>query len=719
MTENDRENGMSGSSEVEKREGAGLDVVSGDLYARFCAARDSRRSGGIEREMVEDMRRRDGEYEPSVLAALEAQGGSKAFDNVTDVKCSGIESFFADLFYFYGQRPIGLEATPIPELDRRAMEEAIEEAMVLAENAQLDPNDPDAEEKLSSLALTIKDRIKDEIVERAKSSAKAMENLIWDQLVEGGFMEALNVFISDIATHKIGALMGPVPTMKTIYTGGEWVEKLVLATVRVNPLNIYPASNSLKPVDGDFFVREVITDDMAWELFRLPGVNRERLEEAIKRGGGEREPIDIELESYATRGGSTGSKKPDNEHVLIRWWHRMTKNELKTWRGEEGEESEGEENEENEYKKIPYYGLMLNGTIIKAVENLDKCGTPNVFVGSFRERPGSFWGIGGSGLCKETQESANVIKRATMNNIHMASMNSYQADKAALVHPDSMKKQFPGQVILTKQMMGDNRDPVKVISTENHTNILLQARSQIVMALDDKTGIYPQSYGNPQQVGPAETLGGYQMLRQDQTKSMKRALKNVSDVVAELVKAYWQWNMMFSKDESIKGDIQVVTSGAVQMYLTADEVQKTLSAIQILERSPAAAQFIKPDGMAHLYRTILKMHKIDPNMVFKSEKEIAEIMAQAKEAEAQAIAKQLEGGEEGSGEPQMMPDKPSSMMKAQADMIKAQATEKRVALDEKRVKIQQAGEIARIRKMMHDMNKKATESQAEQQQQIV
>ena len=85
MSENDGI-GMSGSSEGEKREGAGLDMVSGELYSRFCAARDSRRSGGVEKEMIEDMRRRDGEYEPSVLAALEAQGGSKAFDNVTDVK---------------------------------------------------------------------------------------------------------------------------------------------------------------------------------------------------------------------------------------------------------------------------------------------------------------------------------------------------------------------------------------------------------------------------------------------------------------------------------------------------------------------------------------------------------------------------------------------------------------------------------------------------------
>lgn len=673
------------------------DELSGELWRRYCAARDARRSGGVESEMLADLRRRDGEYEPEVVAQLGAQGGSKAFDNVTDVKCSGAESMLIDLFCYTGQRPWGLEPTPEPELDGRMLETALQRAVEWAAGQGYDPAAAGNEAAMIEMAMRLKEQMKGEVVRAAKKAAGRMEELIADQLKEGGFEDALNEFVVDFVTHKVAALMGPMPMMKLVRVGGQWVERLVLAVERVNPTDIYPAANSLKPEDGDFFVRKVVGDDFAHELAGVPGVDREQLGRALAKGGAEKESIDTELERYANRGGNVDGNKPDREHVLLYWWHRMTRREVLAWQGEDPDMEMVEEPE----RKEAYFGLMLNGVVIKALPNLDKSGKPNVFVASYRKRPGSFWGWGLAGLCRETQEAVNVVKRATMNNIHMSSMVSYQADKAALVQPDSMAKQFPGQVILTRQMPGDNRDPVKPLVTPNFTGVLLEARRDLVTALDEKTGVYPQSYGNPNQVGPAETMGGYQMLRQDQTKTLKRALKNMSDAIAGLVYAYWQWNMVFSEDESIKGDVQIVARGAVQLYLTSDEADRTMAAIAMLERSPVAPQYVKPDGWAWLYKSAFRMQRLDPEMVFVSDAELAERIAadqQKRLAEMEAEA----NGEVSPGE-QEPPEPESVRMKAQADMLKAQAAQEKVRLDARRVAIQQAEATGRLRQMQEQI----------------
>ena len=674
----------------------GADILSGELWRRYSAARDARRSGGVENEMVADLRRRDGEYEPEVVVQLGAQGGSKAFDNVTDVKCSGAESMLIDLFCYSGQRPWGLEPTPEPELDERLMEEALRASVEWAASQGYDPAAAGNEGAMLEMAMGMKERMKGEMVRVAKRAAGRMEERIADQLKEGGFEDALNEFVVDFVTHKVAALMGPMPMKRLVYVGGRWEERLVLAVERVNPTDIYPAANSLKPEDGDFFVRKVVGDDFAHELAGVPGVSAEQLGRALAKGGAEKESIDTELERYANRGGNVDGNKPDREHVLLYWWHRMSRQEIAAWKGEEAAVDENEPE-----RKEAYFGLMLNGVVIKALPNLDKSGKPNVFVASYRKRPGSFWGWGLAGLCRETQEAVNVVKRATMNNIHMSSMVSYQADKAALVQPDSMAKQFPGQVILTRQMPGDNRDPVKPLVTPNFTNVLLEARRDLVTALDEKTGVYPQSYGNPNQVGPAETMGGYQMLRQDQTKTLKRALKNMSDAIAGLIRAYWQWNMIFSEDESIKGDVQIVTRGAVQLYLTSDEADRTMAAIAMLERSPVAPQYVKPDGWAWLYKSAFRMQRLDPDMVFVSDAELAEKIAadqQARLAEMEAQA----NGEAPQGE-QAPPEPESVRMKAQADMMKAQAAQEKVRLDARRVAIQQAEATGRLRQMQEQI----------------
>lgn len=676
-------------------DGASLfdDSFSGELLRRYNAAKDAR--ADIEKSMLADLRRRDGQYEPEVLARLESQGGSTVFDNITDLKCSGIESMLAEIQFMSGEPTWALECTPQPELDKMVEAEAVRVVVERTMGMGMDPAQMDPADFQQATDAVAK-QSKDAILNEAKARAKAMEDLIRDQLADGGFEEAINAFISDFATFPVAAIMGPCPQMRLvqIVRGSEvtYEERLVLAAERISPLDIYPESMSTKPGDGDFFVRRRITQDLAFDLKNIPGVIHERLALALA-GKTTDETRDTEQMQIA-QGLATGSVKPDPEHELVFWWHWMSRAEAAAYTGRQDVE------EAMADQRVPMTGLMLNGTVIKAVENLDKTGAPNVFVASFRNRPGSFWGYGGSGLAKGQQEQVNVIARALTNNIHRSSTPSYQVDQNALVHPQAMAKTYPGQVIYTRQNPGDNKQPVNLLATPNYTAQLIEARNHAATWLDEKTGVYPQSYGNPAQTGPAETLGGYQLLRQDQSKTMKRALLNVSQAVGGLIKAYWRWNMMFSEDESIKGDFNVVTRGAMQLYTTSEDADQMLAVLELVERSQMLQPAMRPEGAAYLFREILRMRRIDPDKIMQTDSEIEQ--ARAKVAE---MAAQQESAQGQAMPAQAKPDSESAQMRAQADLIRANAQADRVKLEAEKVAISRAEVVSKVRKAQEDIAK--------------
>lgn len=662
------------------------DAFSGELSRRYNAAKDAR--ADIEKQMLADLRRRDGQYEPDVLARLESQGGSTVFDNVTDLKCSGIESMLAEILFMSGDSTWALEPTEQPELDEMAEQEAVRAVVERAMGEGVDPAQMPPE-AFAEATAAVSAKIKEAIVSEAKKRADGMESLIRDQLQEGGFEEAMNAFISDFATFPVAAIMGPCPQTKivSVVRGGEldWEERLVLSAERISPLDIYPESMSTKPGDGDFFVRRRITQDQAFALKGIPGVLADRLAVALA-GKTSDETRDTE-QMVIAQGSATGSIKPDPEHELVYWWHWMSRSEASAFTGQQAAEDALAD------ERVPMTGLMLNGIVIKAVENLDKTGAPNVFVASFRNRPGSFWGYGGADLAKGQQEQVNVVARALTNNIHRSSTPSYQVDQNALVQPQAMAKTYPGQVIYTRQTPGDTRTPVNLLATPNYTLQLIEARNHAVTWLDEKTGVYPQSYGNPAQTGPAETLGGYQLLRQDQTKTMKRALLNVSQAIAGLIKAYWRWNMVFSDDASIKGDFNVVTRGAMQLYLTSEDADQMLAVLQLVERSQMLQSIMRPEGIAHLFREILRMRRIDPDKILLTDAEIKQANAQAAE-QAQAAPPMPE---------RARPDSEAARMRAQADLIRANAQADRVKLEAEKVSISRADVVAKVRKAQEEI----------------
>lgn len=677
------------------------EATSTEIRRRYEAAKQARQHK-IEGEMLADLRRREGEYDEDKKAKLEAAGGgSMVFDNITDPKCSGGESMLADLFFFSGARVWGLDPTPIPDLDDQAESKAIRAAVEAAMNAGINPEQA---EDFDDVVAMLKDEIRKEIESEAKKRAEGMERLIADQFAEGGFDAALNDFITDLVTHKIGALMGPCPRMvKQLVAVGTEIqvqERLVLGVERISPLDIYPAALSVKPADGDFFVRRRISSDAAVQLGKIKGVKADALQQALARhGGAVQEIVDTESASISAKTMLGGDTETDPAHELIYWWHWMSRREIAHFdRTTVPEDLSAQD-------MVPMTGLMLNGVVIKAVENLDATGAPNVFIASFRRRPGSIWGIGLSGLAKSQQDQVNVFARALNINAHHSAQARYEAEQDKLVDPAALTKSFPGQVIYRHPAgPGDTRRAVELIETPNYTAVLLNARNQAAAWLDEKSGVFPQSIGDPAQAGAAKTLGGLQILRQDQTKTLKRTLAHISEAIGGLVRAFWLWNMLFSDDESIKGDMKPVARGPVQLYLTSEDVDTLLAVLDLLTKTPQAQNVVKPNAIAYLLREIIRMRRLDPDKIIQTDAELEQAMEAARAAQAKpAEAAGTEDGERPAEAVAAKPESESALMRAQADMIRARAMEEKNAIERERLVGENAERVTKIRRAQQEI----------------
>lgn len=676
------------------------DKLDMELGMRFKAAEDARRD--IELEMWQSFYRREGKYSPEVYAKLKAAKGSRMFSNITEGKCGAAEANFVNMILFSPARAWGLESSPIPELEGDA-------ALAVAKKAEAMVGEVEGltfEQALEALLAEHKKAAKEE----ADKRAERMQRLIDDQFDEGGWRKAARSVISDFCTYEIAGFLGPVIVKErrsmVVGTSFAYQERLVPKIMRLDPFGIYVAAGATDAADADCFYRVLISDDAAVELISAPNILTDRAELAYRRKGtmvGSGDVDHQKAEEQQRIQDPTGeATNPDGKHELVWWWHRMTREEAAgVMRQELPEDAKPNE-------RIGYMGLMLNGVVISCMENWDPDGKPQIHLCSFRQRPDSPYGRSLPWLNKDPQNQRNVSSRALHTNILSSSSPMVEASLDRLMDPWDSTQMYPGKVIPTKPpSVPDGRGALTMLQTPNFTTQMLAAVNQAGAWSDDATGIYPQAYGAARQTGPAETMGGYQMLREDQMTVLKLAIISLDEAVRSLVDSFWKWNIRTPGHDDCKGDFNVVPMGMVKLFLDDQTAAKRERMIAFYdERKDLAAVSLKPNGLLRMQREWFIMSGMDPDEYLLTEEEAdAEREKQRQAAEEQARREaEAAAGNDGGGDvpPQAKPESESDRIRAEADMARARAAERKVAVEEGKLAIARADAAARARKAIRE-----------------
>lgn len=620
---------------------AGLvDRLSSHLESAWQAAKMA--NDPHHREMLADLRQRNGEYDPEKLEAIKEDGGSDVFMQLSSVKCRAAESWIRDSIMPNGdERPFSTEPTPIPELPpeiadqiRAIVDSELAEAMAMG----LYPRPEDARKRVGELRQRLLNRVREE----AKRQSKLMEDEIDDHLVQGDFYQVLEEAISDFVTLPAAIIKGPVVRKKkklkwrrNAGTGGMQAiveEELMPFFYRVSPLDLYPSPGARHIGDGPLIEHVRFRREALAALRGVPGYSKEKIDAALTeyRDGyllgaiNEQERRDVE-------GASQHYNEREKTISALEFHCSVPGSMLIEW----GMEPERVPDPQAEYQII---ALKVGRFVVRCVINEDPLGRMPYHMESFERINDSFWGRGVPRLMRDLQAVCNACARSLVNNMAYSSGPFMEVEVDRLAAGQEVTDIHPRMILQTKASKTTTPAPAVRFHQPNAVaDVLLRVFEFFSRLADDYTGIPAYSYGSTAGAnGAAATASGMSMMLGNAARGIKRAISRIDRIISGAVTMQHHWIMLYKPDTGLHGDIEIRARGAASL-VAREQMQLRKTEFLKATANPIDAPIIGPDGRARLLREVIKDFDIPVDEIVPDKEEA---MRRAREAMMQELQAQ-------------------------------------------------------------------------------
>ncbi|MEN6644300.1 MAG: hypothetical protein ABFE08_17815 [Armatimonadia bacterium] len=626
-------------------------------YLRECwdAAQMAKRP--IETVMLKAMRQRNGEYEPEKLNAIRAQGGSEVYMMLTEIKCRAAESWLRDILMDQGTPPWDLQATPIPDLSPTDMEELkqafAEQVLITMRQTGQAPTKAD----MMELKEVVAQQFRFKLLQTAQNRVERMKTKIEDQLVQGGWSDAFNEFITDLATFPCAFIKGPIvrrqrylkwntsPEGRTTVEPGE---RIAPEYERVSPFNIYPEPGVTRINDGYLFEHHELTRQALADLIGVPGYDEQAIRKALENGPQSSwvTPMEDDAREEEERKFYT-EMRPTDVYDAIEFWGKVSGKMLREW----GMTPEEIPDEAKEYDANVW---MVGTMVIKAVLNYDPLGEKPYAKTSFIKTPGSFWGRSIPEIIEDLQNICNAAARALVNNMGIASGPQVELNLERLPPNEEITTMHPWKIWqVLNDPLGSSAPAIRFNQPTDNSGSLMAVYEKFSRLADDHSGIPSYIYGDTDVQGAGRTASGLSMLMGSAGKGIRQVVMHIDhDVVKPIIHRQFVYNMRYDDDESIKGDAQIIPRGAVNLAV------KETTNVRRVEFLNATANeidmgIIGPDGRAAILREIAKGLQMPVDEVVPSRENLAAKKKAQERMAMQQIAAQ--GGMGGTTPPGQQP----------------------------------------------------------------
>lgn len=582
----------------------------------------------IERVMIQCLRQREGEYTPEEMLDIKNTGQADIYARVTAIKCTHAEAWLNEILNQAGDKPWGIEPTPIPDLPPDLVSNVKRQSIkdlfrYLAESGAV-LNQDELRQAVMLHANFLRHKVLQLLEKEAQDRADNMERLIADQFSEVKMHRILKDFIQDVVTFPAGIIRGPVVrripqlTWKIIGRSSEpVVEYVAKATYdRISPFDCFPTPECVTGQEGSLVLRHRITPDSLETLSDLPWVNTSAIRE---------------IQANFTTGSLTKEfTQIDNERAILEGKrsamaiNQGTIDMLEVMTKVRGSALRGHGIADNVQDHVYYETTvwMIQKRVIGAQINWHPLGTRPVSKASFEEIPGSFWGHGVPQKLKDVQAMANAAARSIVNNMGMASGPMCTInDINRLAIPDQAKKLHPWKIFLFTNENGSTSSPMDFFMPESAVQELMLVYDRAIKDADEVSGIPAYSYGNDRAAGAGRTFGGLQMLMNAAARGIRLVTFNIDGAVEDIVERQYIHNMLFHAADDIKGDARVVARGAVAL-LVKEQLAARRNEFLVATNNPTDMQIIGPLGRARVLRQVAATLDMDVDDIVPSDEEI-------------------------------------------------------------------------------------------------
>jgi hypothetical protein len=621
----------------------------------------------VEQRMLKSVRQRRGEYDPDKLLQLREQGSSLIYMMLTSNKCRAASSWLRDVLLTDSKdKPWSLRPNPVPEMPPPVMADLMQRAQqklmeVLATG--VNPSD----QEVRNMLLDFKDQAMAELTDLAKEDAERMERKMHSQLLDGQWTTAFAQFIDDLVTFPAAIMKGPVvrskPKMNWVRGGPNGYElkvenELGLEWERVDPFNLYPAPDSSSVNDGYLIERHKLQRADLVSMLGVEGYSDGAIRQVLAEygKGGLREWLYVDLSKATAEGKATTSvgQNPSELIDALQFWGSVQGKLLKEW-------GLAEEEVPDELAEYPIEAWLIGNWIIKAVVNPDPLGRKPYYKTSYEEVPGAFWGNSVADLCRDSQEICNATARALVNNMSLASGPQVVYNIDRLPQGENITQLFPWKIWqVTSDPMNGNSSPVDFFQPQSMANELLMVYEKFAILADEYTGIPRYMTGGNPTGGAGRTASGMSMLMTNAGKSIKQVIANVDEyVIKPLIDRLYYYNMRYSEDPDLKGDVNIQALGAASLVEKEAISQRQNEFLTVALNSPVAQEIMGLEGVASLLRQAAKRLDMNSDSIVPPEdvikRKVAEAAAmqqmQVQQTQMQAEAEQQNGQAQAGGTP--------------------------------------------------------------------
>lgn len=543
---------------------------------------------------------------------------STVFVNITRPYVNAASAKVADMLLPTDDSNYGMRPTPIPDLVKKATDEAtaafdeqgepimkpvtdengqpVDEPQMINGQPMLDADGQPILRPAMTQA-TVGDVARQEMAQ-AKEACEKANVQIDDWLTQCGYHGEVRQVIEDSARIGTGVLKGPFPehyrrraVVKAMEGIGIVIKDEIIPKSRcISVWNLYPDGSCGESIhNGKYiFERDDINARQLQNLAKTPGYRKEEIEKVLEEGPksaftgthkrmrgdqpNDKETYEIwyfhgfmsrrDLMDAGYEFKQEAPKEPEQEY----WQEGAAENEDQEEAGLIGEdlpESEAEpEYDENE--QFPAIVVMVNDVVIKATMSPLDSGEFPYDVMVWQRRSGSCWGIGVARQMRTEQDGVNAATRNMMDNAGLAGGPMLIVDRAKLSPADGSWELRPRKVFYTNDVSdggGNVRDAITWIITPS-----LQAELQNIIQFwmqraEDATGLPMLLQG---QLGSApDTVGGMTMLNNNASSVLRRIARIFDDLITEPhIGRYYEWLLVHGEDDSMKGDFTIDARGS-------------------------------------------------------------------------------------------------------------------------------------------------------------
>lgn len=570
----------------------------------------------VEQRMLSNLRVRRGEYDPEELAAIRKQGGSEIYMMIGSTKCRAAASWIKDVIIGVDdEKPWTLKPTPIPTLAPDKVEEVKAQATQMVAQYIMQAGGPPPPTLLRQMLEQMRDQMLVKMREEAQQDCDRMEQKMEDQLVEGGWMDAINDVIDDLTTFPTAFLKGPIVRKKPKLDwaqgpDGQWTpsfqDEITLEWERVSPFDIYPhPAMTMVNEPLPLIQRHRLTRSQLLQMKGVEGYDDGAIDAVLDIYGrnGLHDWLMIDTSKAQAEGRSTLHVVGHNTETIdaLQFFGPVQGKMLLEW----GMTEQDIPDPMQEYHCEVW---LIAQWVIKATLNYDKLGRKPYYMASYEKVPGAFWGNSVIDLCLDSQRMCNSAARNIANNMSIASGPQAYVNVDRLPPGEDVTEMYPWKIWqTTTDMAGNTGAPVGFFQPSSNAQELMTIFQYFSVRADEDTGVPRYLTGESPTGGAGRTASGLSMLLGNASKAIKQVVTNIDvGIIKPVLERLYYYNMMYSDDPDLKGDINIVARGAVSIMLKEAAQQRRNEFLATVAGNPMLSQIVGQNGMATLLREAAK-----------------------------------------------------------------------------------------------------------------